>query len=174
MSSAPNRGGDRTTSPLPLLAEVVLRAALAGIYLFAAWGKILDPLDFARAIHNYRLVPDLWIVPLALVLPVWEAVAAIALLAGRLYAGAVATIGFFSLLFAGAVASAVARGLDLACGCFGSGASSRADLAHVALNVAAAIAAGWLLHRGPRRPAVPLWRSLYDAFGRSSAAASRH
>ncbi len=155
------------------LVERLLRLALAAVYLVAAWGKLLDPLDFARAIHNYRLLPDAWIVPLALVLPPWEALAALALVTGRFYRGALMSMLLFSITFAVAVASAVARGLDLSCGCFGSGVSSRADLAHVGFNLGAAAAAAWLLHRTRRTSAQPVWSALLPADA-SSAATARH
>ncbi len=126
-------------------AHWILRLAIAALYLFAAWEKIIDPLAFSRAIFNYRLLPMEAIVPLALMLPVWEALAGIGLVFGRLYRGSVASILLMSIIFAAGVGSAIARGLDLSCGCFGSGADARADWGHIALNAATAAASIWLL-----------------------------
>lgn len=135
-------------------AHWILRLALAGIYLYAAWEKIIDPLDFSRAIFNYRLLPMEAIVPLALMLPVWEALAGLGLVFGRLYRGSVAGILLMSIVFAAGVGSAIARGLDLSCGCFGSGAESKADWGHIVLNVSTAAAAVWLLLAAHRKAAV--------------------
>lgn len=132
-------------------AHWLLRLAIAGLYLFAAWEKIIDPLGFSKAIFNYRLLPMEAIVPLALMLPVWETLAGIGLVFGRFYRGSVASILLMSIVFAVGVGSAIARGLDLSCGCFGSGVDSQADWGHIALNAATAAAAIWLLLRAHRR-----------------------
>jgi hypothetical protein len=121
-----------------------LRLALSGIYIFAAVPKIFDPWSFTRAIHNFHIVPTSWIPPLAVTLPVLEAVAALAVLTGILYRGGLITVALLSLGFAGGIGSAIARGLDIDCGCFGSLAHSSASLPHLALNVGSA-AAGIIL-----------------------------
>ena len=63
-------------------ALVFLRLILAGVFLFAAFPKLLDPVTFARDIDNYRFVPDALIGPIALMLPVAEVIIGIALLSG--------------------------------------------------------------------------------------------
>ena len=128
-----------------------LRLALAGIYLFAAVPKILDPWSFARAIHNFRILPAAWIPELAVTLPALEAIAALAVLTGLLYRGGALCLTLLSLAFAGGVGAAMARGLDIDCGCFGSLAHSSASLPHLALNVGTA-AAGIILLAWSRRP----------------------
>jgi len=123
----------------------VLRIALAGIYLFAAIPKILEPWDFSRSIWNYRLLPVEMIGPIALWLPMLEGVGALAVLTGLFYRGGIVSLTGLSLLFAAGISTAMARGLDIDCGCFGKAASSSAALPHLALNVAILIAGVILL-----------------------------
>ena len=137
--------------------ELLIRIAFAAVYAYAAVGKIEDPYAFARAIYNYRLLPDAALVPLALTLPVLELLAAAAILIGFPYRGSVLILGGLSLVFAGAVGSAVIRGIDLSCGCFGTHAESQADWAHVAGNLVGFLAALWLLRRSGRGPLRSLW-----------------
>lgn len=114
----------------------VLRIGLAGIYLYAAVPKIIEPWEFARSIWNFRLLPEPLIAPLALWLAPFEAVAALAVLFGVFYRGGVAAIAALSAAFAAGVGSAIARGLDIDCGCFGSAAPSKANFPHLIFNLA--------------------------------------
>lgn len=121
-----------------------LRLGIAGVYLFAAVPKIIDPWAFARAINNFRIVPLDIIPPLALWLPPLEALAALAALTGLLYRGGLVWLTGMSIAFAAGIASAILRKLDIDCGCFGTLARSSASLPHLALNLATA-AAGIIL-----------------------------
>ena len=99
-----------------------LRLGLGGLFVFTGALKMADPAAFAVEIHNYQLLPAL--APLlAATLPAVELGLGAALLAGpRLWlrAGAFATAALM-LIFTVAVGSAVARGINISCGCFGSG-----------------------------------------------------
>ncbi len=122
-----------------------LRLALAGIYIFAAVPKVLDPWSFTHAIHNFRILPQPWIPPLAVILPPLEALAALAVVTGILYRGGLLCLTLLSFAFAAGIGSAIARGLDIDCGCFGSLAQSSASLPHLALNVGSTAAGIMLL-----------------------------
>lgn len=103
---------------MKLLARAA-RIILGALFLWASVTKVPDMAAFAESVANYRIVPPA-LVPVvaaavvgveilagvALMLNVWARPAAL-LLAGLL---AVFTVG---------LASALARGIDLACGCFG-------------------------------------------------------
>jgi hypothetical protein len=128
----------------------ILRLGLAGVYLFAAIPKILDPWDFSRAIWNFRILPLFVIPPIALWLPVLEGLAALAVLAGIIYRGGLVILNLLSALFAIGIASAIARGLDIDCGCFGDAATSEANLSHLGLNLVL-LAAGIVLFIDARR-----------------------
>jgi putative oxidoreductase len=159
--------GAARPDPASQILHWILRLALAGIYVAAALGKLADPLEFARSVHNYRLLPESWVLPVALILPAWEMLAALALLLGPAFRGAALSLLGFSLLFAFGVASAVVRGIDLECGCFGHVLASKASWGHVLFNCATALAAFVLLFRARRRPPRPLWAFLTPGLPRS-------
>lgn len=97
-----------------------VRLVLAGVLLAAAVPKLADPAAFAAKLPNYRVFPDFLVNIVAATAPMLELVAALALLAGRLYRGGVwLTVGLMAL-FTGLIGSALARGIDLDCGCFGA------------------------------------------------------
>jgi hypothetical protein len=100
----------------------LLRVALGGLFVFTGAIKIADPAEFAAEIHNYQLFPALapW---LAAALPAVEIAVGAAILAAPrpwLRAGALASCALM-IVFTIAVGSAVARGVNISCGCFGAG-----------------------------------------------------
>ena len=104
------------------------------VFLVAALTKIGDAADFARQIHHYRLLPFGLENLAAITLPWIELVIALVILLGlEPRAGALATTGLM-LLFTLAVAAAVARGLDIECGCFGTADASHVGLAKLLEN----------------------------------------
>jgi putative oxidoreductase len=131
-------------------AERVLAWGLAAVFVYAAAEKIADPAAFAQAIGNYRLLPPAWVTGLALLLPWWEAGAAAALLLpGWRRTGAWLILGLVGV-FMLAIGSALVRGLDINCGCFGTH-SHRAGLWALlldALLAAAAVALLWRKEKG--------------------------
>ncbi|MDM7914273.1 MAG: MauE/DoxX family redox-associated membrane protein [Candidatus Eisenbacteria bacterium] len=128
----------------------ILRLGLAGVYLFAAIPKIADPWSFSRAIFNFRILPQSLVPAVALWLPPLELLAALAILIGIFRRGGLAWLTALSAAFAIAIVSAMARGLDIDCGCFGAAASSRASWSHLALNVSTLGAGAFLLARDGR------------------------
>jgi putative oxidoreductase len=100
------------------------RLYLAAIFLFACWHKILDPAGFALDIATYQILPLGLVNPLAIMLP-WVELAAglMLLLAFRTRAAALLVAGMM-VMFTVAIAIAVAKGLDMSCGCFASQASA--------------------------------------------------
>ncbi len=119
---------------------LVLRVAIAGVFVFAAAPKLADPAGFALEIDNYRILPALLVGPLAVIVPVLELVIAAALLSGVHVAGAAFIAGGMLLTFAGAMIQAMARGIDLDCGCFGSALEMRVSGLTVARNLMLAFA----------------------------------
>ena len=95
------------------------RFLVAGLFIFAAVGKIADPAEFAKEIREYELAPPAWTNALANVLP-WLELAAAGLLLIGFWRGESRFLIFAMLLaFTGAKISAEVRGLDIICGCFG-------------------------------------------------------
>ncbi len=103
--------------------------ALAAFFLVAGFLKVTDPVEFMRAILRYQLfAPTLaWVA--ALWVPWMEIAAALGLL---LRSWRQASAGLIILLLIGfeiLLGSAAYRGLDIDCGCLGSGAGSSVQLA---------------------------------------------
>jgi hypothetical protein len=97
---------------------LALRLGLAAIFLYAGALHAWDAPSFVTAIQAYDLLPPDAAMLLGVYLPWVEIFAAIALLARRLYLGALAAIGGMLLVFLGGLISAWSRGLDISCGCF--------------------------------------------------------
>lgn len=101
---------------------LVLRVALGALFIYAGIGKLRDVSSFIDEIANYRLVPVL--APLlGNTLPTIEIVAGLALVVARpawRHAAAL-LVAVLMTVFTIAVASAWLRGIDVRCGCFGTG-----------------------------------------------------
>jgi putative oxidoreductase len=103
------------------------RLVVGGVFIGAGALKAADPLGFAQTIKNYQTFPHDFVFVIAIVLPWVEVLSGAGLIAGVLkkssaFIAAVLLAGFIAL-----VGSALLRGIDTACGCFGS-LSRRADL----------------------------------------------
>ena len=94
-----------------------LRWGLALVFLYAGALKLADPMAFAVIIEAYGLVPDALLMPLAVVLPLLEVMAAIGLVFDL--RGSLATITGLLVLFIAVLGYGVWMGLDVDCGCFG-------------------------------------------------------
>jgi len=106
---------------------------LGGIFIYSGIVKLLHPAVFAEILRAYRLLPEFAVYPAAILIPGWELGAGIALLApGWRRPGAVIVMGLCALFLA-AMGSAKARGLDIACGCFGA-ADAQISLGHFLLD----------------------------------------
>jgi uncharacterized membrane protein YphA (DoxX/SURF4 family) len=101
-----------------LIGQVIL----AGIFIYAGYAKLREPwLQFAVSLSSFKLLPDGALEPLARFLPWAELVLGIAILSGVLlrWSALVATL-VLTLFFAVLIRS-YAIGLQVDCGCFGSG-----------------------------------------------------
>jgi len=103
---------DRT--PVVLGARLVVGAAL----VLASIDKIADPVAFAASIGNYQLIPHLPALVVATVLPWTELISGLFLVFGIFRRGAGLIAACLMAVFTALVISALARGLDIACGCF--------------------------------------------------------
>ncbi len=101
------------------LAAIVVQLGLAAVFLTAAYPKILDAKNFAGDILAYDLVG--WSVAkgIAVWLPWMEAIAGLLILIGVWLRPAAAIVTVLSAIFAVAKVSALMRGLQIDCGCFG-------------------------------------------------------
>lgn len=144
-------------SPRGRALVVVLRLVVAAIFLSAAIPKIGDPVSFATDIDNYRFVPDALIGPMAVGLPLLEALVGVALVTGVHARGAALIASGMLIAFAIGMVQAIARGIDLDCGCFGHVVETRVSWLTVTRNVALTLACA-LVVLGPDLPLWPLRR----------------
>lgn len=98
----------------------ILGFVLAAVFGTAGVLKLADPFTFSRDIEHYQLLVSPWTGVLAVYIPWLEVLTAAALLFPRWRSGAASVALGLSVVFAAALTSAVVRGLDVRCGCFGS------------------------------------------------------
>jgi len=101
----------------PLLVSL-LRVALGAVFIVASLDKIQDPEAFATSIANYRLLPYKLINGIAIVLPWLELVTGTLLVLGVWIRASTMIVWGLLLAFSVAISQALARGLDINCGCF--------------------------------------------------------
>jgi len=109
----------------------LLRLILGGIFIYAAAGKILYPAEFSEAIANYQMVPVKANNFIAITLPWVELIAGLLLFNGFKTQSANVIIFLCLFVFSIGALLALARGLDINCGCF-TEASRRVGLIFLA------------------------------------------
>jgi uncharacterized membrane protein YphA (DoxX/SURF4 family) len=131
------------------MAVALARVLLGALLVWAGAAKIGHAEALAGAIAGFRLLPPGLVAPLAVILPFFEVLLGLYLLAGLFtrIAAAIATAQF--LIYAAAIASAVLRGIPANCGCFGPGDAAVADWPHVALDLALAAIALFIAAGAP-------------------------
>jgi putative oxidoreductase len=108
---------------------------IGGLFIYAGVVKLLDPVEFARDIDNYKMLawqPSVW---LALYLPWLEILCGLALVTGVLYRGSIFIVTALMFLFIIVSIAAKARGLDVSCGCFGHASKYLSFSWHLALDL---------------------------------------
>lgn len=96
---------------------LLVRVALAAVFIYAGTLKLIDPKTFARTISRYDLVPEPLLPVVAVGLPAIEVLAGIALIFD-LRAGIYGVSGLL-LLFVFVLGYGVLNELNVDCGCFG-------------------------------------------------------
>jgi uncharacterized membrane protein YphA (DoxX/SURF4 family) len=108
---------------------------LGGIFVYAGVVKVLDPVQFANDIDNYKTVPWFISVRLALYLPWLEIFCGLAVIFHFLYRGGLSILTALIAVFIGATIAAKVRGLDITCGCFGHASKNWGFTTHLALDL---------------------------------------
>jgi uncharacterized membrane protein YphA (DoxX/SURF4 family) len=151
---------------------LLLRLALAGIFLYAGIAKLVDPAPLATTIMRFQLLPLVLVNPLALALPPLEIICACALLAGRWKRQAAFGICAMCTVFLIALVSAAARGIEVDCTCFG--AASAAQLWQLIIRDCALLGGATFLYLHLAKSKPSLADELNDAADcRHSAAATK-
>ena len=113
----------------------IVDVIVAGIFIYAGVLKVLDPVQFANDIDNYKILPWPISVALAFYLPWLEIFCGLALVVRFSYRGALSILTALILTFTLATVAAKVRGLDITCGCFGHASQNWSFPAHLATNL---------------------------------------
>ncbi len=91
---------------------------VGGIFVYASWDKITQADRFADIVHDYDMLPLMFVNAFALIMPWTELTVGAVLIVGvwRRGAGLLATA--LTVAFLIAIAQAESRGLEIECGCF--------------------------------------------------------
>ena len=95
----------------------LVRYALAILFVVAGCLKLSDPRVFAVTIDAFGILPTELTLPLAVILPVVEILAAVALVFD--VRGSLAVISGLLIVFMAVLIYAIHMGLDIDCGCYG-------------------------------------------------------
>jgi putative oxidoreductase len=126
------------------LAWRIVGLLVGALFVFAGLTKIVDfqpfrvvdPMEFARAIDNYKILPWSMSVWLSFYLPWLEIICGLALIFRRFYSGALTLVLALMLVFIGGSVAAKARGIDISCGCFGHVSDQLSFAWHMVLDFA--------------------------------------
>ena len=143
-------------SLLPRAARILLGA----IFLWASVTKVPDMAAFAESVANYRIVPPALVPAVAAAVVGVEIAAGVALVLNVWVRAAALVLSALLAVFTVGLASALARGIDLSCGCFGGNAPATwwtvlRDVVLLGLAVAVAISSPPSPARAPSRPPDP-------------------
>ena len=96
----------------------ICRLLIGGIFIYTSFPKLLRPDEFARLVYGYQILhPDL-INLVGVTLPWVELIAGALLVIGIVPQSSAALIAGLLALFIAAGSLALARGLEISCGCF--------------------------------------------------------
>jgi hypothetical protein len=114
----------------------IIDLIIAGIFIYAGAIKVLEPVQFAIDIDNYKILPWTVSVGLAFYLPWLEIFCGLALILRRLYLGGLSILTGLVAVFLVATIAAKVRGLDITCGCFGHASQNWNFPTHLAIDLA--------------------------------------
>jgi putative oxidoreductase len=125
----------------------ILDLIVGGVFVYAGVLKILDPVQFANDIDNYKTLPWFVSVRLALYLPWLEILCGVAVIFRFFYRGGLSILTALIAVFIGATVVAKMRGLDITCGCFGHASKNWNFSTHLILDSLILLAALALFSR---------------------------
>jgi uncharacterized membrane protein YphA (DoxX/SURF4 family) len=109
------------------------RLYLAWVFLMACWFKIMAPASFAMDVATYDILPLSLINAMALILPWVELFAGVMLLVGLRVRAASLLVAGMMVVFIIALGMALAKGLDMSCGCFASSGAEEDPISYLTM-----------------------------------------
>lgn len=147
--------------------ETLCRLGFGVLFVYSAWTKIADPDEFAHSVSRYQFLPEVTIGIFSLMMPMLELLAGLAILFTRWVRESALLISVMLAMFIVALAQALARGLEISCGCFGvpSVGGRQEILMALVRDVVLIVPAVWLMFRPnvwiePLRRLPRRWRAI--------------
>jgi hypothetical protein len=118
VAAQPSIGGGSGNGQTAVVVGELIRMSLAALFLFSGLSKLRAPYEFLASVYGYQMTGPLVSLMIAAVLPWLEVVVAVCLWGKICYRGALVVVVMLGGVFSTAVAVALARQLDISCGCF--------------------------------------------------------
>lgn len=139
------------------LMLTIVRLAVGGLFVFAAYNKLADPQGFVDSIKAFKILPAHLTILAAYVVPWIEMLAGAALIVGLWSRSAALVIALMLVAFIAGISSVIYRGLDVKCGCFGKfeiPCTGPVGMCHIARNSVLLLLTLAALTWGPGRFAI--------------------
>ena len=137
------------------IIHLLLRVFIGLVFIWASWDKLLDPVAFARVVHNYQIIPSSMVNLVAIILPWIELTCGLLLVLGLLTKGSVFIIDSLLFIFILAIGFNLYRGFDISCGCFSLGPEADNAMLHTLIRDIALLIPGlWLLFYNPKQTSI--------------------
>lgn len=135
---------------------VAARLVVGVMWVVAGAVKIPDPTENVRAVRAYQILPESIVPTVGHGLPVIEVLVGLCLLLGLLTRISAVLSLVLLVVFVAGIGAAWSRGLEIECGCFGTGGGPAANASakypwEIARDLGLMFASGWLVWR-PRTP----------------------
>jgi uncharacterized membrane protein YphA (DoxX/SURF4 family) len=128
--------------------ELLCRLLVGGVFVYASIDKILYPVEFAKVVYNYQMLPVALSNLVAMSLPWLELFAGLALLMGVLRKESALILSGLLVLFIVALSVNLYRGVDIDCGCLTlSGGGRSIGIVTVLVDVILLVASLFVLGR---------------------------
>jgi len=134
---------------------IALRVIVGAIFVYSGYAKLREPWAlFAMGIDSYHMAPFRFVEPMARILPWFEVVVGVAVIAGLWLRVSSLVVSLLMVVFITAILHAYFTGQEISCGCFGPGEPiSKLTIARDGSILAASLGLTWLAMRAPRRTA---------------------
>lgn len=96
------------------------RLGIGCLLLWSSLPKIRQPYDFLSSVYNYEIIGPKLGMLMAMTLPWLELLVGVCLVGGIFVSGALLAAAGMAAMFTFVLASALYRGLEISCGCFGT------------------------------------------------------
>lgn len=96
--------------------SLLLRCLIGGVFVYAGFIKLIDPKSFAKTISLYDLIPESFLAPVAIGLPLLEFLAGLGLIFN--IRGSLSVIFSMLVMFVFVLWYGILKDLSIDCGCF--------------------------------------------------------